>query len=170
MSKRALKKYLTDLPREALEEHLLDLYDRFPEVKGYYDFVFNPKEEKLLEEAKMRVLEEYFPRRRKRARARRSVAHRYLRHFRTLGVDPSLMADLMAFNLETALKYERERRCPEAFFRSMYKSFREWGGHLADHGLYRDQKERFVNVARAAEASGWPPAGAYSDFVDLLEN
>lgn len=169
MSKRALRKYLADLPREALEEQLLDLYDRFPEVKGYYDFVFNPKEEKLLEEAKMRILEEYFPKRRKRARARRSVAHRYLRHFQTLGVDPALVADLMAFNLETALKYERERRCPEAFFRSMFRSFREWGAHLADNGLYRGQWERFVSVARAAEASGWPPVGGYADFVDLLE-
>jgi hypothetical protein len=169
MSKRALKKYLAGLPKEALEEHLLDLYDRFPEVKGYYDFVFNPREEQLLEEAKSRILEEYFPRRRKKARARRSVAQKYLRHFRTLGMDPSLVADLMAFNLETALKYERERRCPEAFFRSMYKSFREWGGYLAEHGLYREQKQRFADVARLAEASGWPPAGGYTDFVDLLE-
>ena len=54
MSKRALKKYLTELNKEQLEEQVLDLYQRFKEVKSYYNFVFNPKEDKLLEEAKVR--------------------------------------------------------------------------------------------------------------------
>ena len=60
MSKRALKKYLADLQKEDLEEQLLDLYDRFPSVKKYYNFVFNPKEDKMLLEAKMKISNEYF--------------------------------------------------------------------------------------------------------------
>ena len=61
MSKRDLKKYLRELPRPALEEQLLDLYVRFPEVKTYYDFIFNPKEDKLVQEAKTKIGNEYFP-------------------------------------------------------------------------------------------------------------
>ena len=33
MSKRELKKYLKDLPKEQLEEQIIDLYDRFGNVK-----------------------------------------------------------------------------------------------------------------------------------------
>jgi len=61
MSKRALKTYLSQLSKADLEEQLLDLYNRFPEVKTYYDFVFNPKEEKLVQEAKAKISNEYFP-------------------------------------------------------------------------------------------------------------
>ena len=64
-----------------------------------------------------RIAEEYFPKKRRRARARRSVADKYLKHFKTLGVDPSLQAELMAFNLETGLRFEKTRNCPEAFYK-----------------------------------------------------
>ena len=47
MSKRDLKKYLASLPKEELQDQLLSLYEKIVEVKTYYDFVFNPKEEKL---------------------------------------------------------------------------------------------------------------------------
>ncbi len=72
MSKRALKKYTNDLKKKELEAQLVDLYDRFPVVKEYYDFVFNPKEDKLVQEAKTKISNEYYPLKRKRARARRS--------------------------------------------------------------------------------------------------
>ncbi|WP_396179780.1 DUF6155 family protein, partial [Flavobacterium sp.] len=51
MSKRDLKKYVTELSKEQIEEQIIELYLKFPEVKTYYDFVFNPNEEKLLREA-----------------------------------------------------------------------------------------------------------------------
>ena len=44
MSKRALKKHLLDLDNAALQEQIIELYDRIPAVKTYYDFVFNPKD------------------------------------------------------------------------------------------------------------------------------
>jgi hypothetical protein len=55
VSKRALKKYVDGLKKKQLEEQLLDLYYRFPAVKTYYDFAFNPKEYKLEQEAKINI-------------------------------------------------------------------------------------------------------------------
>jgi len=69
MSKRALKKYLVELPKKDLEEQMMDLYLRFPVVKEYYDFVFNPKEEKLIQQAKAKISNEYFPLKRRRPKA-----------------------------------------------------------------------------------------------------
>ena len=45
MSKRDLKKYLSELNKEQLEEQIIELYEKFSPVKVYYNFVFNPKEE-----------------------------------------------------------------------------------------------------------------------------
>lgn len=168
MSKNALKKYLGQLDANALREQLLDLYGRFPDVKAYYDFVFNPQEDKLLEEATQRISEEYFPRRRKKAKARRSVAHKYIRHFRTLEVHPTVLAELMAFNLETARRYESGRNCPPAFYRSIYKSFREWGNHLVHHGIYAEFSQRARSFADGVEAADWPQKQAYADFLEQL--
>jgi hypothetical protein len=168
MSKRALKKYLGELDKDALQEQLMDLYDRFPEVKTYYDFVFSPNEEKLLKEATGRIAEEYFPQRRKRAKARRSVAQKYIKHFRTLGVDPQVLAEVMAFNLETALRFERHKRCPEAFFRSMYKSYVEWGNHLVHNGLFREHLSRVKTFTNSVQVAGWPNREVFADYFDQL--
>ena len=61
MSKRDLKKYLNELNKEQLEEQILELYEKFTPVKVYYNFVFNPKEETLLQECKLKISHEYFP-------------------------------------------------------------------------------------------------------------
>jgi hypothetical protein len=61
MSKRDLKKYLNELSKPQLEEQIMELYDKFSEVKVYYDFAFNPNEEKLVREAKFKISNEYFP-------------------------------------------------------------------------------------------------------------
>ena len=68
MSKRDLKKYLTELNKTQLEEQVLELYEKFSAVKTYYDFVFNPKEETLLKECKSKFQMNIFP---KKIQARR---------------------------------------------------------------------------------------------------
>ena len=61
MSKKALKKYLHELSKEQLEEQVLELYTRLKEVKEFYNFVFNPNENKRIEECKFKIQKEYFP-------------------------------------------------------------------------------------------------------------
>ncbi|MDG1572937.1 DUF6155 family protein [Robiginitalea sp. M366] len=168
MSKRALKKYLASLEADALREQLLDLYERFPQVKEFYDFAFNPKEDKRMEEARARILKEYFPKTRRRPRARRSVAQKYLRHFQTLGVDPDLVADLMGFNLETALRYERTRRCPDAFYKSMLNSATQWVEYLAAQGLLEANRQRVQAYLDAVLEAGWPFAPGFERLADNL--
>ena len=80
MSKRALKKYLKELKKAQLEDQIMDLYERFKEVKAYYDFAFNPKEEKMLEEARFKIGKEYFPVGRRKAKLRRSVAQKIIKN------------------------------------------------------------------------------------------
>ena len=88
MSKRDLKKYLSELNKQQLEEHIIELYDKFIPVKTYYNFVFKPNENNLLKDAKLKVSNEYFPIRGKRPKMRRSVAQKFIKHFIQLGVDP----------------------------------------------------------------------------------
>lgn len=166
MSKRILKKYLAELPKEALEEQVLDLYERFGPVKTYYDFVFNPKEEKILHEAKAKIHNEYFPLKRRRPRARRSVAQKYIRHFRTLGMQEALIADLMWYNLETAQQFSSTRNVPAAFFKSMLNSFTEAVQFTVHQALLPEFRARMDTVYNEVHRQQWMLA---EDFERVWE-
>ena len=108
MSKRDLKKYLTELNKSQLEEQVIELYDKFKDVKVYYDFVFNPNENNLIKDAKLKISNEYFPIRGKRPKMRRSVAQKFIKHYIALGVDSFIIADIMLYNLEIAQSLSEE--------------------------------------------------------------
>ena len=58
MAKRELQKHLKELTKSQLIKEVMDLYDRFKEVKTFYDFSFNPQEEKLIDKAKAKIYHE----------------------------------------------------------------------------------------------------------------
>lgn len=162
MSKRALRSYLNELSKKQLEEQILDLYQRFKEVKTYYDFTFNPKEDKLITEAKFKISKEYFPPGRRKPKARRSVAQKYFKHFIQIGMDAPLVADLMLYNLEVALAFNRKKpQTAEAFYRSIATSFEQAVDFIRINGLEYSFNERILNVLKEVEDQHWYNAEAF---------
>lgn len=167
MSKRALKKYLSELDTTALQEQLIELYERIPEVKTYYDFVFNPKEDKLVGEAKVKISNEYFPTRRKRPRKRRSIAQKHIKHFKTLGMNPLLLVDVMLFNIEIAQTYtDGNTPQPDAFYKSMLNSFKELVQYATYHHLLAEVGARIEHIVTLAETQNWPNAHLLDEAAD----
>jgi len=169
VSKRALKKYVSELKKRQLEEQMLDLYDRFPVVKSYFDFVFNPREDKLLQEAKAKISNEYFPLKRKRPRARRSVAQKYLKQFLKLGMDPSYIADLMLYNLEIAQLFSRDKNVPEAFYKSMLNSFEQSILHISNNSLLPQFKQRILTIYEFTQTQNWVFKEGFSRALDAID-
>lgn len=134
----------------------MDLYSRFKEVKTYYNFVFNPNEEKMMEEAKAKISREYFPINGRKPKARRSVAQKYIRHFIQLGVDPYLIADLMLFNIEVAQTFSSERVIrSEAFYKSIHSSFVQAVQFVDSNGLFANMNDRIHRVVEEAFGQDW---------------
>ncbi|RRQ48325.1 hypothetical protein DZC72_11440 [Maribacter algicola] len=169
MSKRALKTYLSGLKKKELEEQIMELYDKFPSVKTYYDFAFNPKEDKLIQEAKTKISNEYFPVKRKRPKARRSVAQKYIKHFIKLGVDSAMVADLMCYNLEIAQTFSMERNVPDAFYKSMLNSFSEMTTFISQHGILEEFKERIITIYNHTQSKNWLYGEEFSKALDILD-
>lgn len=169
MSKRALVKYLSGMEKAEIQEQLLDLYHRFPVVKEYYDFVFNPKEDKLVQEAKLKISNEYFPVKRKRPKARRSVAQKYIKHFVKLGVEPYLVADVMLYNLEIAQTFSKEKNVPDAFYKSMLNSFTEAIQYIVLHGQLTEFKTRIVQIYQKTEEQQWLYSEGFSRALDVID-
>lgn len=156
MSKRALKNYLADLSKADLEEQVLELYDRLKEVKDFYTFVFNPQEDKRLDQAKFKISKEYFPQTRRRPKKRRSVAQNAIKEFKKLGVGADKVADLMLYNIEIAQTFTAEKEiAQEAFYKSMLKSFKEAVVYIDTNGLETQFAERVNAVTENAIAQNW---------------
>ncbi len=170
MSKRDLKKYLTSLPKPELEEQLLALYEKFSDVKAYYDFVFNPKEEKLEQEAKLKILNEYFPIKGKRPKLRRSTAQKYIKNFLTLGVDPFVVADVMLYNIETAQRYSAKRQLKyDSFYKSMLNSYKQVVDYVAANGMVSNFKERILAIHDEAFRQHWDNRKEFERIWDNFE-
>ena len=156
MSKRDLKKYLSELDKVQLEEQVMELYDKFKDVKVYYDFVFNPKETNLVKEAKLKISNEYFPIRGKRPKMRRSTAQKFIKHFILLGVDAFIIADIMLFNIETAQSFSAKKDVKyESFYKSMLNSFEQAITFMIEKGILYEFKSRVVAIQKESESQKW---------------
>ena len=168
MSKRELKKYLKDLSKEQLEEQIVDLYNRFGNVKEYYDFAFNPNENKLIELCRFQISKEYYPVSSRKAKMRRSVAQKWIKKLVSLDADASLVADVMLFNIEIALAFSSEHIIrQESFFTSMYKSFDETLRYVSEKGILYEFKGRIEKIAGDACDQKWPNRNNFEDITDM---
>ncbi|MFM7019037.1 DUF6155 family protein [Flavobacterium sp.] len=156
MSKRDLKKYLSNLNKVQLEEQIIELYDKFKEVKIYYDFALNPNETKLIREAKIKVTNEYYPIKGKRAKMRRSVAQKFIKHFVSLGMDAYLIADLMLYTIEIAQTYSSEKDIKqEAFYKSMLTTFQQALHFMIEKGIVSEYKSRVEAIYENTVSQKW---------------
>ncbi|MDR6844203.1 DUF6155 family protein [Flavobacterium granuli] len=175
MSKRDLKKYMNELNKEQLEEQILELYEKFSPVKVYYNFVFNPKEETLLQECKLKISHEYFPLqtkgKRKKPKMRRSVAQKYIKHFILLGVDPFVIADVMLYNIEIAQTFSAENLVKqELFYKSMFNSFEQASKFIISNGIISEFKNRLISICEEASDQKWMNTTDFKTNIELLEN
>ena len=165
MSKRDLKVYLKELKKKQLEEQILDLYDRFNEVKTFYNFVFKPKEDKLLEDAKFKISKEYFPVNNRKPKARRSVAQNIIKHFIQLGVDAYIVADVMLFNIEVAQRFSAQKEIrQESFYKSMLKSFEQAVEFIDENKLRAEFNDRVLNIITTTKQQDWMN---FEEFIQL---
>ena len=175
MSKRDLKKYLNDLNKEQLEEQILELYEKFSAIKVYYNFVFNPKEETLLQECKLKISHEYFPLqtkgRRKKPKMRRSVAQKYIKHFVLLGVDPFVIADIMLYNIEIAQTFASGNTIKqELFYKSMFNSFEQALKFIISNGIISEFKNRLIAICDEALNQKWKNNADFKSSIEILED
>lgn len=170
MRKRDLKKYLSDLTKEQVEIQLLELYAKFSDVKTYYDFVFNPNEAKLQREAKVKISNEYFPEKRKRAKLRRSTAQKIVKHFTLLGVDAFVIADIMLYNIEIAQVFSANNKInSDTFYKSFYNSFNQSVSFLIERGILEDFKERLHKINSNVIQQKWPNKYEFSAVLERFD-
>lgn len=176
MSKRDLKKYLSELNKEQLQEQIMELYEKFSPVKVYYDFAFNPKEDKLLQECKTKISHEYFPIKkpgakwRPKAKMRRSVAQKYIKHFISLGVDRFVIADVMLYNIEIAQTFSSGNLIKtELFYKSILNSFEQAVNFAISNGILPEFKSRILAIQKETVEQKWRNKYDFESILDKID-
>lgn len=174
MSKRDLKKYLQELDKSQLEEQIIELYEKFSPIKVYYDFVFNPKEDTLLKECKIKISNEYFPARTsgkpRKPKMRRSVAQKYIKHFILLGVDPFIIGDVMLYAMEIAQTFSAEKPVKsELFYKSTLTSFEQAVRFMIANGILEDFKSRIVAISNETNHQNWFNKQEFNAIIERFE-
>ena len=170
MSKRDLKKYLTELNKNQLELQVLELYEKFSDVKVYYDFVFNPKEDKLLGEAKLKIANEYFPIKGRKPKMRRSTSQKLIKHFISLGVDSFIIADIMLYNIEIAQSYSSKKTIySDSFYKSMLNSFEQAIGFMIEKGNLYEFKPRVEDIKNQAISQKWMNRYEFEAIIERFD-
>lgn len=171
MSKRDLKKYLNNLNKEQLEDQIIELYHKFIDVKVYYDFAFNPNEEKLIAEAKFKISNEYFPVKGKKAKMRRSVAQKFIKHFIKLGVDVTMVADVMLFTIETAQSFSSKRYIKyESFYKSIFTAYQQAVNFMLENGILNEFLDRVLEIKEEANRQKWMNTYEFNAFVEKVDD
>ncbi len=156
MSKRDLKKYVSELSKTQLEEQFLELYDKFSEVKTYYNFVFNPNENNLLKEAKLKISNEFYPLSSRRPKMRRSTSQKIVKHYISLGVDSFIVADILFYSIEIAQSFTQEKPIKqEAFYKSMLNTFEQAISFTIEKGIFYDFKNRVEAIVAETTHQKW---------------
>jgi hypothetical protein len=165
MGKQKLKSYLKNLEKDELEEQLIELYDTSKDVKKYYDFLLNPKEERLSDDWKSKISKEYFPTHGKRRKARRSIGQKAVKELEFLGVSPDVIADIRLFAIEIAILFTIEQhRSDVAFFKSFEAQFIKALEYLKYNGILSEFKPRCAEIVNRVEEAGW------NNSVSIKEN
>lgn len=107
MSKLQLRKVLSGMDRDQIEQILLDAYTARKEIKEYFDYFANPDVDKLEEKYQGVILKEISRHKRGWSKCRISVIKKQLKEFASFqpGVDKEI--DLMIFILEKILSAEK---------------------------------------------------------------
>lgn len=169
MSKPKFTKFINACDKDELSDQLLDLYMRFKEVKEFYDFSFNPNEEKRVEEVKLKIAREYFPEGKRKPKKRRSVAQKHIEHLKKLEVEPSQIIDLMLYNIEVAQAYNAEKPIvQEAFYKSMLSSFRKALVFINQQFLNLDFLRRVEIIRQTTVDQGWFNAEGFKISIESL--
>lgn len=164
MSKAALKKALKEQDNESLAQIILEVYEKRPEAKDYFEFWLNPDAEAELEKYKKKIFKLFFM---SEGKPRRSPdfteIKKLLKYFLSYGVDPEVSAELELYVCEQYLIWMDLRRFIASHFTRLDKFISEAKvfieSHLLDE-LFAIRIERIGRIRdelaeRADRSSSW---------------
>jgi hypothetical protein len=122
---RELNKYLKELSKQELEKEIKSLYNKFDQVKKYYQIELSDNTSEIVDQYRQKIFQEYFPSK-GFGKARNSVSRKVITDFKKISVFKKDVVELLIFRVNTMLNFTEEYGdMDEPFYNSMESSFNE---------------------------------------------
>ncbi len=161
-----LKKELRKKTQNELVEEIAHLYQKFSNVKEFYQASFFSDDSAVLEKYKQIVQNEFIPSGRSQfPKMRASVARKAISDYKKVSCSNSGIADIMLTYVESGVYCTTEfGDIDEAFYNSMESMYESALKYMAKEGLLHEFQERTKAIVNNTSQCGW---GFHDQLSDL---
>ena len=162
-----LKKYFKDFSKEDAVREILELFQKFSDVRELYQSKLSEGgNAELCEKYKRIIKDEFFPMR-GFGKARLSIARRAVLDFKRISSDIHCVADIMIQYVEVGVEFTREYGdIDEPFYNSMESMYEAAAGFVAEYKIADMYKARFEKMVKDTSDIGW---GFHDTLSDMYE-
>lgn len=154
-TKSELSKYLKQSTKAELEKEVKKLYDKFKEVKQYYEIEFSTDTTDILETYKQKIYKEYFPSGRY-GKGRNNVSRKVVTDFKRISIFQKDVIELLLYRVEVMLKFTNTYGdIDEAFYNSLARSYDEACKLTKKEKLEAEFKIECSDLIDKASNFGW---------------
>ncbi len=154
-TKKELTKYLKQATKAELEKEIKKLYDKFKDVKKYYEIEFTNDTTEIVNEYKATLRKEYFPSR-GFGKARNNASRKVITDFKKIAVFQKDVIELLLYRAEVMLEFTNAYGdIDEAFYNSLTRSFDEACKLIGKEQLENDFRIYCKELMDQAYNFGW---------------
>lgn len=168
LNKKDLSKYLKQSSKSDLEKEVKKLYDKFSEVKKYYEMELTKETTKTVKDYKKKLYKEYSTNRGAQGKGRNNASRKVITDFKKRTNSQKEVIDLLLYRVEMMLDYSNYRALDEAFYNSLTRSFDEACQLIANERLEEDFKDKCERLLQMAPSVGWGVYDAMSYSYDQV--
>lgn len=153
--KTELNKFLKEMSKKDLENEVKKLYNKFKEVKKYYEVEFCEDTAEILNEYKQKIRKEYFPTR-GFGKARNRESRKMVNDFKKISIFQKDVVELLLYRVETMIDFTNEYGdINEAFYNSLESSFEEACKLIKAEKLEKEYGEECRRLMNETYHFGW---------------
>lgn len=166
-TKSELTKYLKELDKKGLENEVKKLYDKFKEVKQYYELEFCEDTTEILNQYKKKIKQEYFPSR-GFGKARNGVSRKVISDFKKISIFKKDVIELLLFRVHNMMEFTKQYGdIDEPFYNSMENSYEEACKLIKEEKFEKEYREHCKMLLNDSFEYGW---GLHDSFAYSYEN
>jgi len=163
MSKRDLKKELSDFDKTKLIGLISELYDKNKSVREYLDYYLKPDEKEILKVYKVKVKEAFYPKR--GFGFKLALGKKAITDFRKLKPSHESLIELMLYYVECGIEFTNEYGdINENYYLSLVRVFRDSMELINIHSLHDTFKYSALAILNDSANIGWGFPDALGGF------
>ena len=156
LTRSELKRFLQQLSKEQLIDHILELSRSFPPVQDFFQAKVQPADDAAVRQKYKEAIEQEFFPRRGYGEARLSVARKAVSDYKKVAASEAGVADLMLYYVEAGVRFTNAYGdINERFYLSMERMYASALAHITKHGLEEEFKPRCARIVENTSHIGW---------------